>query len=448
MIFNSVDFANAISGVCSQNFDKTKIITHVFSDSRMAEGSGGLFVALRGDRFDGHTFVEAVTKDGNNFALIEDEKYMGNNTILVSDVRKALYSLGVKYREEALKEKKCVAVTGSVGKTSTKEYTNAVFSSKYKVYKSPGNKNSYTGLPMVMLNCDGDFDYLVLELGMNTAGEISKLSNLVKPDVGIITNIGWSHSEYLGGRENIYKEKLDIIAGMKNGVLVVNDDDDMLKKTKDIGCEIVRCSVENSKADFYCTDIVRQEGIFKFKVNGKSMFIRQAGFHNVKNALLAYGAGIISGVSHDEASEALSSLSASEGRMKIRKTESCVIIDDCYNAAPESMKAALDYLKSEKNKRIAVLGDMLELGDTAIKLHEEVGEHAAGCCDEIFCYGDLGKHIASGAVSAGHKNVHYFEAEKREDFIYAIKASAVNCSILFKASNRMRFPEIIENVGL
>ncbi len=449
MIYNSLELANALSGTCSEEFDKDKLIRKVSSDSRAIVGEGNLFVALRGDRFDGHSFVEKVTEGGNNFALVEDEKYMGRNTILVKDVRKALYDVACSYREKFLADKKCVAVTGSVGKTSTKEYVNAVIASKYRVYKSPGNHNSYTGLPMVMLNCDGKCDYLVLELGMNTAGEIEKLSHLVTPDVGIITNIGWSHSEYLGGRDKIYKEKLDITSGMKNGILVVNDDDDMLSGKIEKGCEIIRCSVSNPNADFYAKDIVVENGIISFTVDGKKLVIRQAGVHNVKNALLAYAAGVCSGVGRDEASEALASLKASEGRIKVREGKNgCTVIEDCYNASPESMKAALEFLGNSKNNKIAVLGDMLELGDESERLHEEVGKYAASCCDELFCYGDLGRFIAKGAENAGHKNVQFYDFEKRDEFVRALSLRAANSTVLFKASNRMRFPEIIEKMGI
>ena len=449
MIFNSKDFANSVSGVLGDLFDENITIKNISSDSRKIEGGGNLFVALRGDRFDGHNFVSEITKDGKNFALIEDSAFSGKNTILVPDVRKALFSLAVKYRNEVLGDKKCVAITGSVGKTSTKEYTNAVISSKYKVYKSPGNQNSYTGLPMVMLNCDGDFEYLVLELGMNTAGEISKLSTLVKPDIGIITNIGWSHSEYLGGRDKIFEEKLDITVGMNDGILVVNDDDDMLCQNLQRGCKVVRCSVENKNADFYCSNIESENGVFKFKINGKDLMIHQVGVHNVKNAMLAYAAGILSGVSHDEASFALSSIPAFESRIKVRESKcGCTVIEDCYNAAPESMKAALDYLKTQSKKRIAVLGDMLELGEASEMLHLFVGNHAAECCDEILCFGELGKYIAEGAIERGMKNVSFFPFEEREEFISAIREKAVDCSILFKASNRMRFPEVIKTLEL
>ena len=449
MKYNSLEFALAVSGVCGSAFDKNKIITKVSSDSRNITGEGNLFVALRGDRFDGHSFVGEITKDGNNFALIEDPAFSGENTILVPDVRAALYSLAVKHRTEALGDKKCVAITGSVGKTSTKEYANAVFSSKYKVYKSPGNQNSYTGLPMVMLNCEDNSDYLVLELGMNTAGEISKLSNLVKPDLGIITNIGWSHSEYLGGRDKIFEEKLDITVGMNGGILVVNGDDDMLSGKIERGCKVVRCSVENKKSDFYCTDIVQDSEGLRFKINGKDLFIRQAGVHNVKNSMLAYAAGVLSGISHEEAADALSSIPAKECRMKVRQGKNqCNVIEDCYNAAPESMKAALDYLKTQSNKRIAVLGDMLELGDTSEKLHKEVGSYAADCCDELVCFGELGSYIASGALESGMKNVKFFPFSKREEFVAEIKEIAYDCTILFKASNRMRFPEIIKTIQL
>lgn len=449
MIYNSKEFVGLVSGKCSLDYDGEKTIKKVVSDSRLIEGEGNLFVALRGDRFDGHEFVKAITNDGKNFAIIEDESFEVRNTIFVPDVRRALYSLAVSHRENVLGDKKCVAITGSVGKTSTKEYTNAVFSSKFNVYKSPGNQNSYTGLPMVILNCEGEYDYLVLELGMNTRGEIEKLSNLVKPDIGIITNIGWSHSEYLGGRENIFKEKLDITAGMKNGILVVNGDDDMLCGSLDRGVSVVRCSVENPKADFYCSSISTDDGIITFLVNGKKLRIRQAGVHNVKNSLLAYAAGISAGVSHDEASEALFAISTDTGRMKVREgNNGCTIIEDCYNAAPESMKAALLYLKTQKKKRIAVLGDMLELGDVAEKLHYEVGCFVAECCDELICFGDLGRYIADGAVKGGLKKVSFYDLSQRDEFISFVNEEANNCSILFKASNRMRFPEIIKTLEL
>ena len=450
MKYTSKQISELISGKCGEPFDKEKIINFVLSDSRKIQGDGMLFVALRGDRFDGHSFVFEITKGGNHFALIEDEKYLGKNTIFVPDVRKAMYSLASEYRKTALKDKKCVAITGSVGKTSTKEYVYSVFAEKFKVYKSPGNQNSYTGLPMVILNCDENAEYMVLEAGMNTRGEIEKLSELVKPDIAIITNIGWSHSEYLGGRDKIFEEKLDITKGMNGGVLVVNGDDDYLSQNINCGCDIIRCSLENKKANFYCSDIEQKGENLTFNINGKPAFIKQIGVHNVRNALLAYGAGITAGMSHEEAAWGISVLPKSESRIKIIDAKNgCTVIDDCYNAAPESMKAALDYLKIRKGKRIAVLGDMLELGEFSEKLHIEVGKHSASCCDMILCFGELGKYIAQGALSENHKNVQYFSLDERNSMIELIRSLAKeNVSILFKASNRMRFGEMIKSAEL
>ncbi len=450
MNYTLENIAAFTGGKRSLEFDGKMIVNNVLSDSRKVEGEGNLFVALRGDRFDGHNFVSVITESGKNCAIVEDEKFLAKNTIFVPDVRKAMYDLAMVHRESDLSKNKCVAVTGSVGKTSTKEYVNSVFSNKYKVYKSPGNMNSYTGLPMVILNAPENIDYMILELGMNMAGEISTLSKLAKPDIAIVTNIGWSHSEYLGGRENIRKEKLDITVGMNDGVLIVNDDDDMLCREIDCGCNVVRCSLENKKSDFYCSDIEERDGKIFFTVNGKEVFIKQRGIHNVKNAMLAYGAGIIAGVSHEEAAYGLSELSESEGRIKVRNGKNGVfVIDDCYNAAPESMKAALDYLKTRNGRRIAVLGDMLELGDNAPLLHENVGKHAESCCDVLLCYGELGKYIAKGAKEAGHKIVFHFSADERELFIKEIDKYAENDTyILFKASNRMRFGEVISSINI
>lgn len=450
MNYTLENIAAFTGGKRSLEFDGEMIVNNVLSDSRKVEGEGNLFVALRGDRFDGHNYVDSITASGKNCAIIEDEKFLTRNTVFVPDVRKALYDIAMLRRKNELNSIKCVAVTGSVGKTSTKEYVNGVFSSKYKVYKSPGNMNSYTGLPMVILNAPNDSNYMILELGMNTAGEISTLSKLAKPDIGIITNIGWSHSEYLGGRENIRKEKLDITVGMNGGILIVNGDDDMLDGNIDRGCDVVRCSLEDKKADFYCSNINEHDGKIFFTVNGKEAFIRQIGVHNVKNAMLAYAAGITAGVSHDEAVEGLSAISENEGRIKVRGGKNgSFVIDDCYNAAPESMKAALDYLKTRSGRRIAVLGDMLELGDTAPLLHENVGKHAGSCCDVLLCYGELGKYIAKGAKEAGHKNVFHFSADERELFIKEIDKYAENDTyILFKASNRMRFGEVISSINI
>lgn len=450
MKYTSGKIAELISAILGNEFDKDKNISYVLSDSRKIQGEGMLFVALRGDRFDGHSFVSDITKDGKHFALIEDENYISRNTLFVPDVRKAMYDLALFHRENALSKQKCVAITGSVGKTSTKEYVSSVFSEKFKVYKSPGNQNSYTGLPMVILNCDENAEYMVLEAGMNTAGEISKISKLIKPHIAIITNIGWSHSEYLGGRDKIFKEKTDITVGMNDGILVVNGDDDYLSGDINRDCEVVRCSVENKKCEFYCSNIESKDGLLCFNINGKDAFIRQIGIHNVKNSLLAYAAGIKSGLSHDEAAAGISALSPNESRIKIYSGKNgCEIIEDCYNAAPESMKAALDYLKTRKGKRIAVLGDMLELGGFAEKLHKNVGEHSAGCCDILFCYGELGKYIAEGAKAAGCKEVYYFPMDKREELVSSIeKITKENVSLLFKASNRMRFGDIIKSANL
>ncbi len=450
MKYNSKQVAELLCGDISEDFNNEITITSVLSDSRKIEGDGNLFIALKGDHFDGHGFVAEITSSGKNFALIEDLSFAGKNTICVPDVRKSLYDFAIRYREEQLKDIPCVAVTGSVGKTSTKEYVAAVFGQKYGIYKSPGNQNSYTGLPMVILNCPDDAQYMVTELGMNTAGEISKLSHLVKPNIGIITNIGWSHSEYLGGRENIYKEKLDITVGMNGGTLVVNDDDDMLCKNIDRGCRVVRCSAENKNVDFYCNNIIMKDGKTFFEINGKKMFINHVGVHSVKNATLAFAAGICAGVPEEEAAAGLGMVSASESRIKRRDGNGgCVVIEDCYNAAPESMRAALDYLNNCNGFKVAVLGDMLELGEFAPTLHKEVGKYASTCCDKIICFGDFSEYIRDGAREGGAKDITVFGFNDREKLIETVRELAdKNVHFLFKASNRMRFGDVISQAML
>ncbi len=450
MIYTLQEILNHTKGNADKDFDGNMVIKQILSDSRKVEGEGVMFVALSGDRFDGHTFVKEITKSGKNCAIIENEKYLCKNTVLVPDVRKALFDFANTKRESVLSNVKCVSVTGSVGKTSTKEYVNCVFSEKYNTYKSPGNQNSYTGLPMVILNCPENAEYMVLELGMSNHGEISTLSNLVKPNIGIVTNIGWSHSEYLGGRENILKEKLDITSGMNGGILVVNDDDDMLKKHINTNCTVIRCSTENKNADFYGEDIKIMDGKTYFTVNGNRMFVNQAGVHNAKNALLAYAAGIVAGIDENKVSYGLSKLPSDESRIKTRMCKNGgLLIEDCYNAAPESMKAALDYLKSQKGVKIAVLGDMLELGEFSPTLHKEVGEYAAECCDMLLCFGNFAEYIAEGATEKGHKNVTVFSIDEREKLVSKVKQSVTNeTAILFKASNRMRFGDVVTSANL
>ncbi|HAN20339.1 MAG: hypothetical protein A2Y15_03965 [Clostridiales bacterium GWF2_36_10] len=445
------EIENAVCGKTTASTDKSNIVSSIFTDSREVNSNkNGLFAAIKGEHIDAHSFVDEVTANGC-FSLVEDSNYFIDNTILVDSTKNSLLELASWYRKEKLSNTKIIAVTGSVGKTSTKDMVALAVGAGLKVNKTKGNKNSLIGLPLSIMETETDKDVAVLEVGISEPNEMTKLSKASQPNIAIITNIGYSHIEALGSRENICTEKLAVADYMPNdGMLILNGDEPLFKKKDKHPQKKIYCSIKNTESDCFSTNIKEFDGqtYFTSHIFGKSVSVtlNTLGLHNVSNALFALTAASLLGVDLIKATEALSKFEASGLRQKIYKKDGYTIIADCYNASPESMVAALSVLGEQKGKKIAVLGDMLELGSFAHMLHEKVGQSVLeNRIDILITFGSLSKSIAIPVL--GKIEVYSFEEDeydKAADFLRSILTTGDY--VLYKASNRMKLQKIIEKV--
>ncbi len=433
-----------------------KEIKDVVIDNRCVT-DGCAFVAIKGDRFDGHDFIQSAIDKGASVVITEKEQLLVPQ-IIVEDTQRALLDLACLNRSRF--SGMLVGITGSVGKTTTKEMVAKVLSSKINVLKTIGNLNNKIGLSKTLFGLDSSHEVAVIEMGMSNAGEISALSQTSKPTVGIITNIGISHIENFESRDGILKAKLEILDGMPNGsTLIVSGDNDKLKDLILPDHTIVRCGIENKNCDYFAdnikTDGLKTEFDVKYKGNIVHVMIPTVGSHNVLNALYGFAVGIIANIEPDEIAKALGEYQAVGMRQKIFNIDGVTVMGDCYNASPESMKAAMTALMTIpcKGRRIAVLGDMLELGDISLKSHQDVGSTAASFgIDEVYCCGKNAKHIYEGAINyCNSKNedcssqVKYFE--DREDLVKELKKEIKRGdAVLFKASRMMKFEDIMDSV--
>ena len=441
-------------------FGNEELEVENFSKDTRTIQKGDIYIGIKGEKFDGSNFWNQALDAGATAVIIsniqiskeEKEKYKDKTIIQVEDTFEALYEIA-KYKR-SLYNIPVIAVTGSVGKTSTKDIVANVISQKYKTLKTQGNNNNEIGLPFTMFNLK-DQEAAVIEMGMNHFGEISKLTKIAKPTIAVITNIGTSHIGNLGSRENILKAKLEILEGMNKKVLVINNDNDLLHKyymeNKDV--EIHTYGIEND-SEVKAEDIVLNENDSEFVCNIKGekfkVKVPVGGIHFVYNAICAATVGMLMGLSKEQIKNGIETFELTKKRMDITELKNGVtIINDSYNASFESMQASLKYLQGLNSKRkIAVLGDMFELGEYSKKLHEKVGtEVAKNKIDILVCCGENAKYIVESAKKEGMKNenVHYFEnREQVEKFVKDNWQSGD--SILFKASNGMKFFNIVENL--
>lgn len=420
------------------------IFKGVYTDSRKPVPDG-LFIALEGERFDGHDFVDSAVKDGAAAVLVRKEVDCSIPVIYVEDTKQALLDLASYYR--GLFTFPVVGLTGSVGKTTTKEMTALVMESKYKTVKTQGNLNNDIGMPMTLFNIDQTTEAAVIEMGMNHKGEISRLTAVSRPDAGIITNVGVSHIENLGSRENILSAKLEILEGMKKGSpLIINGDNDMLSQVRNENFNIIFFGIENENCHIRAVDIdAGADGTscnVLYSGNKYKMYVPAAGLHNVYDALAAFGAGVSLGIEPQTAADAIADYVPAGMRQKTVRKNGITFIEDCYNASPDSVKAGINTLTSVGAQRtVAVLGDMLELGDYSETAHTQCGEYASEkAVDILFAYGNESAYTANAAV--GVKEVYHFTDENE----LADKISeTVRCgdAVLFKASRGMKLENVI-----
>ncbi|MEA5050342.1 MAG: UDP-N-acetylmuramoyl-tripeptide--D-alanyl-D-alanine ligase [Oscillospiraceae bacterium] len=441
-------------GVLLQGIAVTKqpdrLISAVTTDSRSIT-PGCLFVAIVGDRFDGNDFARSALERGAAAALVSRETNCTGEQILVRDTRDALIELAGNYRAQF--SPKLVAVTGSVGKTTTKEMTAVILSSFGRTLKSEGNQNNEVGLPSTLLSLTDEIEYAVVEMGMNGLGDISKLPRAARPRAGAITQIGVSHLELLGSRENILKAKLEIIEGLpQDGVLALNGDDEMLTAAREeLEIETATFAIFNADSDVVAKDIMTRPMSTEFTIadraNGSfKAMIPCAGNHNVMDALAAYTLTTRIGLDPGKCAAALSDYVPSGMRQKFVDFHGITVIEDCYNASPESMRAALQTLVALPNEgiKVAVLGDMLELGEISRDAHVSIGIEAAKMgIDILLCYGENMKLCAESAISAGIASAVHFD-DKNEMADYVSKTLHPGDAVVFKASRAIRMEDVIE----
>ncbi len=435
-------------------------VTHLCTDSREADPDTA-FVALRGDRVDGHDYIPAAIANGCRCVICEHRTQAladsGIAAIVVGDSELALSHLANAYRSYL--SCKTVGITGSVGKTTTKDLVASVLSRAYPTCATPGNHNSLVGMPMSMLEITTDARYAVLEMGMSNFGEIERLSITACPQIAVITRIGSSHLSSMGNRENIARAKLEILSGLSHGgVLLLNGDDRYLENISGKSYRTLYVSTERENADFFADniDITEEATVFDIIWNGgriNGVKLHLMGRHNVYAGLYAFAVGLISGMDPEAIREGLWSYRPSGLRQHVYPLGEMTVIEDCYNASPESMTAAVENLaclgRQKKARTVAILGDMKDLGQESPDLHRSVGSCvAAHGIDLLFTLGKGGRQITVGARQGGmHKEQLHHTPDERE--LEKCAAAVLACLrpgdlILCKASRAVGAERILE----
>ena len=424
-------------------------LADVCTDTRKIQ-PGSLFVCLRGERFDGHSFASQAAQLGAAALLVDHPVDADVPQLVVTDTGKALLQLAGWYRRRF--QLPVVGLTGSVGKTTTKEFIALVLGAKYNTLKTQGNLNNEIGVPQMLFRLEDSHTAAVIEMGMNHFGEISRLTRAVAPTVGLITNIGVSHIENLGSRAGILQAKLEILEGMApDAPLIVNMDNDMLRTVKLGDRPLLTFAIDDQSADFTATDIAEQGSTTTFTVHHSTftqpVTIPTVGIHNVYNALAAMAVGYVTGVDPAAAASALANYVPAGMRQNLVQVGGVQVIEDCYNASPDSMRAALQTLgKLPVNRRYAVLGAMLELGDYAKEAHTQVGKMAAeNGIDGVLAYGADAAYIVEAAKQAGLENARLFDAKEALAQSLAQQVQPGD-GVLFKGSRGMHLEDVMHTV--
>ena len=442
---NLQEIVKATKGVLLKEAD-VKEIKAVSTDTRKIE-EGTMFIALKGENFNGNNYVLDAFNKGAKIAIVDEVKCDLNELkedvalIKVKNTGRALMDLAKFYREKL--GLKVVGITGSAGKTSTKDLVAAVLSYKYKVFKTKGNFNNEIGLPLMILELDSTYDVAILEMGMRGLGQIKELAEIASPDLGIITNIGISHIEILKTRENILKAKMEIATFFdKNNTLVVWGNDDFLGALPEAKYKIVKTGVgENFKIG--AKNIALEELSSKFTVydgeKEEEFSLDMPGEHNISNLMLGIAIAKELGVSFEEMKRGLKNIEATSMRLELIKKDGFSILNDCYNSSPVAVKSAIDVMKNiEGKRRIAVLGTMRELGHKSEEAHEEIGKYAKeNGIEKVLCFGDFSENIKEGYGEGC--TVYENKEELIKDLLNIICEGDI---ILVKASRSLKFEEI------
>ncbi|MFI3206201.1 MAG: UDP-N-acetylmuramoyl-tripeptide--D-alanyl-D-alanine ligase [Clostridia bacterium] len=399
--------------------DGEKVIKTLFLDSR-EEHENALFVPIVGEKVDAHKFIDALFQKGvSSFSMHKIDNAMGDY-ILVEDTVVALQKFANNHRKKM--NIPVIGITGSVGKTTTKEIVSLAIENQVSTLKTLGNANSQIGLPLTLLRIEKEHEVAIIEMGMSLKGEMEKLTNCAMPNYAVFTNVGVSHIEFHRTKENIMKEKLHITDKFsQNSILFVNGDDQLLKTLKEnLSFKVIEFGL-GENCDYRATDIVENENGTSFSClrNGEKipMTLSVLGEHNIRNALTALAVSETLNLSTEKSVKSISSYTPPEMRQQILKTENCTIIDDTYNASPDSMKCAIDVLCKLKGRKIAILSDVLEMGDYSEKGHREVGEYAKKMnIDFLLTFGKESRYI-NIAFNDEEKSRHFLEYNEAEAFL-------------------------------
>ncbi|MBQ7115133.1 MAG: UDP-N-acetylmuramoyl-tripeptide--D-alanyl-D-alanine ligase [Clostridia bacterium] len=421
-------------------------IDKISTDSRDID-AGSLFIALKGERFDANDFVPDVLSKGVKAVVCSRYEGEDERVILVEDTGKALLDIAAGYRQSF--NIPFVALTGSVGKTTTKGMIYSVLSEKFNTLRTEGNLNNEIGVPKTLFRLESSHEVAVIEMGMNHFGEISRLSKTVCPDIGVITNVGTAHIENLGSRNGILKAKSEILDGMKAGSpLVINGDSDILNKVEADDFKVIRFGLDGGDVVAENIDPTQLGSGFTVTYKGQraQAFVPSQGVHNVYNGLCAIAVGLLLGMSLDECVRGLRNFAPEGMRQKITSVKGMVFIEDCYNANLDSMCAALETLKSLKiNRTVAVLGDMLELGDFSDEAHRRVGEKAFETeCGMVVTFGEAAENITNSFIEKGGLGKAFRDKAELTDYLR--QTLKEGDTVLFKGSRGMKMEEIFTSL--
>lgn len=428
--------------------DKGAEASGVVLDSRLLQ-ENYVFLATKGEKVDGHKFIPSVFEKGAMAVICEDiPEVLIGPCIQVKDSFVALKKLAAFYRQQL--DIKVIGITGSVGKTSTKEFVAGVLSAKYNVWKTQGNFNNEVGLPLTVLQLREEHEIAVLEMGISDFGEMHRLSEIARPDICMLTNIGQCHLEFLGDRDGVLKAKTEIFDFMNpEGMIFVNGDDDKLVTLKEKWQERLVTFGRSQENDIYAVNEI-SKGLLgsvadiQGRLDIPGVVVPLPGEHMVLNALAASAVANMLGLTSEEIKAGMKKVTAVSGRSNIMPLQDFVLIDDCYNANPVSMKAAIDLLQSANKRKVAVLGDMFELGEEEEKLHYEVGKYTKGKVDFLICVGNLARNIYEGAMVEKAEDMMVLYLEDKEEIYSQLKEIIMpQDTILLKASHGMGFADIV-----
>ena len=431
-----------------------------FSTDTRKIKSGDVYIGLKGEKFDGSLFYKQALEAGASVCILQNieidnetkNAYSDRAIIIVEDTLKALQKIA-KYKRSKYNIP-VIAITGSVGKTSTKDIIASVVSTKYNVLKTEGNFNNHIGVPLTILRLK-NHDAMVVEMGMNNLGEISLLTDIAKPTIAVITNVGTAHIGNLGSRENILKAKLEILEGLsKDGTLIINNDNDMLHmwNEKNKTYKVLDLGIENN-SKLMAKDIVIDSTYSQYKIleDNKEFNIKVpiASKVFIYNSLSAICVGKLLNIDMKKIIEGIKNFELTKNRMEVKKVNGTTIINDCYNANFDSMKASIESLsKMNGNRKIAILGDMLELGEFSKKLHSDIGKEIYyNNINILIVVGEEAKNIAESALKKGMKEDNIFVVNNNDEVINLIsEIKQKGDCILIKASNGMHFSEIVDGL--